>query len=245
MVTPEEDEASKTEEPSERKISKAKEEGDVAISQDAKSFLMLLGMLFVIWMLLPLMMKWFYTSSIVFLEKASSIEITPQNFQKLLIKATLDLFKIMGFPFLIFITLGVIASISQTGFIYAPKKLEPNWDKLNIFSAMANFINMKKIVDALKGIIKITVVSFIALLVVKPYLEKVGVSCPICGKDVVYRKTKKGRRYYGCENNPECEFMSWQKPIDKKCPKCGKYMVEKGNNHCCSDEKCGFVGKVV
>lgn len=173
MVTPEEDEASKTEEPSERKISKAKEEGDVAISQDAKSFLMLLGMLFVIWMLLPLMMKWFYTSSIVFLEKASSIEITPQNFQKLLIKATLDLFKIMGFPFLIFITLGVIASISQTGFIYAPKKLEPNWDKLNIFSAMANFINMKKIVDALKGIIKITVVSFIALLVVKPYLEKV------------------------------------------------------------------------
>jgi len=79
----------------------------------------------------------------------------------------------------------------------------------------------------------------------KPYLEKVGVSCPICGKDVVYRKTKKGRRYYGCENNPECEFMSWQKPIDKKCPKCGKYMVEKGNNHCCSDEKCGFVGKVV
>ena len=42
----------------------------------------------------------------------------------------------------------------------------------------------------------------------KPYLEKIGVPCPICGKDVVIRKTKKGRRYYGCENNPECEFMS-------------------------------------
>ena len=46
----------------------------------------------------------------------------------------------------------------------------------------------------------------------KPYLEKIGVPCPICGKDVVIRKTKKGRKYYGCENNPECEFMSWQKP---------------------------------
>ncbi len=46
----------------------------------------------------------------------------------------------------------------------------------------------------------------------KPYLEKIGVPCPICGKDVVIRKTKKGRRYYGCENNPECDFMSWQKP---------------------------------
>ena len=55
----------------------------------------------------------------------------------------------------------------------------------------------------------------------KPYLEKVGVACPICGKDVVLRKTKKGRKYYGCEDNPECEFMSWQKPSDQKCPRCG------------------------
>ena len=61
----------------------------------------------------------------------------------------------------------------------------------------------------------------------KPYLEKIGVPCPVCGKDVVIRKTKKGRRYYGCEDNPECEFMSWQKPSTKKCPRCGKYMLEK------------------
>ena len=45
----------------------------------------------------------------------------------------------------------------------------------------------------------------------KPYLEKIGVKCPQCGKDIVIRKTKKGRRYYGCEDNPECDFMSWQK----------------------------------
>ena len=78
----------------------------------------------------------------------------------------------------------------------------------------------------------------------KPYLEKVGVSCPLCGKDVVYRKTKKGRRYYGCEDNPNCEFMSWQKPSGKKCPKCGNYMIEKGNKNCCSDEQCGFVENI-
>ena len=46
----------------------------------------------------------------------------------------------------------------------------------------------------------------------KPYLEKIGVACPKCGKDIVLRKTKKGRKYYGCENNPDCDFMSWQKP---------------------------------
>jgi len=142
MVTPEEDEASKTEEPSERKISKAKEEGDVAISQEAKSFIMLLGMLFVIWLILPIMFKWYYQISINFIESAGQIEITPGTFKSLFKHSTLGLFKILSLPFLIFIILGVLASISQTGFIYAPKKIEPNWNKLNIFAALPNFINM-------------------------------------------------------------------------------------------------------
>ena len=75
----------------------------------------------------------------------------------------------------------------------------------------------------------------------KPYLEKIGIACPKCGKDIVLRKTKKGRRYYGCEDNPECDFMSWQKPSEEKCPKCGSYMVEKGNKLVCGNEQCGFV----
>ena len=75
----------------------------------------------------------------------------------------------------------------------------------------------------------------------KPYLEKIGVACQKCGKEIVLRKTKKGRRYYGCEDNPECDFMSWQKPSEEKCPKCGSYMVEKGNKLVCGNEQCGFV----
>ncbi len=74
----------------------------------------------------------------------------------------------------------------------------------------------------------------------KPYLEKVGVPCPKCGKEVVIRKTKKGRRFYGCEDNPECDFMSWQKPSLEKCPKCGGYMVERGSKLLCADEQCGY-----
>ena len=75
----------------------------------------------------------------------------------------------------------------------------------------------------------------------KPYYEKIGVACPKCGKEVVLKKTKKGRKYYGCEDNPECDFMSWQKPSNKKCPVCGNYMVEKGNKLLCSQETCGYV----
>ncbi|MGI5946679.1 MAG: type I DNA topoisomerase [Lachnospiraceae bacterium] len=78
----------------------------------------------------------------------------------------------------------------------------------------------------------------------KPYLEKIGVPCPKCGKEIVIKKTKKGRRYYGCEANPECEFMSWQKPSREKCPQCGSYMVEKGNQLVCSSETCGYREKI-
>ena len=75
----------------------------------------------------------------------------------------------------------------------------------------------------------------------KPYLEKIGVACPKCGKDIVLRKTKKGRKYYGCEDNPDCDFMSWQKPSKEKCPKCGGIMVEKGNKLLCINEACGYI----
>lgn len=75
----------------------------------------------------------------------------------------------------------------------------------------------------------------------KPHFEKVGIPCPMCGGEVVLKKTKKGRKYYGCENNPECEFMSWQKPSTVKCEKCGSYMIEKGKKIVCSNKECGFV----
>ncbi|MCD7820267.1 MAG: type I DNA topoisomerase, partial [Lachnospiraceae bacterium] len=75
----------------------------------------------------------------------------------------------------------------------------------------------------------------------KPYLEKIGVPCPQCSREVVIRKTKKGRRYYSCENSPECDFMSWAKPVTDRCPQCGGYMVEKGKRLVCENKSCGYV----
>lgn len=78
----------------------------------------------------------------------------------------------------------------------------------------------------------------------KPYLEKIGVACPKCSKEIVVRKTKKGRRYFGCEAFPDCDFMSWQKPSDKKCPTCGNILLEKGSKLVCSVEECGYSEEV-
>lgn len=72
----------------------------------------------------------------------------------------------------------------------------------------------------------------------KPYLEFIGVPCPKCQSEVVIRKTKKGRIYYGCEKNPECDFISWNIPTQKSCPKCGSYMVIKGKSFVCSNAEC-------
>ncbi|QDP40165.1 type I DNA topoisomerase [Radiobacillus deserti] len=62
----------------------------------------------------------------------------------------------------------------------------------------------------------------------KPILKEIGVKCPNC-KDgnIVERKTKKRRTFYGCDNYPECEFISWDKPISRPCPKCDSLLVEK------------------
>lgn len=73
------------------------------------------------------------------------------------------------------------------------------------------------------------------------YFEKAGVKCPKCGKEVIIMRNKKGRIYYGCEGYPECDFISWNKPVEEKCKECGSYLVEKGKKIICSNEKCGFV----
>lgn len=77
----------------------------------------------------------------------------------------------------------------------------------------------------------------------KPILNKVGVKCPVCKDgDVIVRKTKKGRDFYGCSTFPECKFVSWNKPNGKECELCGSYLVEKAVKdnkvEICSNKEC-------
>ena len=76
----------------------------------------------------------------------------------------------------------------------------------------------------------------------KPLLEKVDAKCPKCGSDIIVRKTKKGRTFYGCKAYPDCDFASWSKPTDKKCPKCGEILYEnaKGSSLFCANKDCGY-----
>ena len=76
-----------------------------------------------------------------------------------------------------------------------------------------------------------------------PILKYIDAACPVCGKRLLEKTSKKNRRFYGCEGYPECDFVSWDKPVSEKCPKCGHYMIEKKNNrgetiHLCTNESC-------
>ena len=73
-----------------------------------------------------------------------------------------------------------------------------------------------------------------------------GVACPDCAGDIVQKRTKRGKYFYGCSNYPKCEFALWTKPVAEPCPQCKKpFMVESlskknGDYIACADKECGF-----
>jgi DNA topoisomerase-1 len=79
----------------------------------------------------------------------------------------------------------------------------------------------------------------------KPFLEEAGVKCPKCSGRVIYRKTKRGRKYLGCENYPKCDFMTWDMPSDKTCPKCSSFLTQKSKGNTitykCSNTECDYL----
>lgn len=79
----------------------------------------------------------------------------------------------------------------------------------------------------------------------KPILEEAGVKCPKCAGKVLIKKTKKGKIYLGCENNPNCGFMTWDKHTDENCPKCGNFLLKKSSSKNaqlkCSNDECDYV----
>ncbi|MCD1147079.1 type I DNA topoisomerase [Peptoniphilus sp. KCTC 25270] len=79
----------------------------------------------------------------------------------------------------------------------------------------------------------------------KPFEEKIGVKCPDCETgDIIVKRSKKGRKFFGCSNYPECEFVSWNEPINEKCPKCGSILTKKEFKNStqirCHNAKCDY-----
>lgn len=77
----------------------------------------------------------------------------------------------------------------------------------------------------------------------KPIVNKIDVKCPLCGNDIVARKSKKGRLFYGCSGYPNCNYLLWNKPVNKKCPECNSLLIEKktkNSEYRCSNPECSY-----
>ena len=72
----------------------------------------------------------------------------------------------------------------------------------------------------------------------KPIVEEAGVNCPVCGGKVLIKKTRRGKKYFACENSSTCGYMIWETPTTETCPKCGNFMCKKGKDLVCGNPKC-------
>ena len=164
----EQDEASKTEEPSERKLERAREEGNVPMSQEVKSWFMLFAALMMLWGLAPYVMKKTAALSVKFIERPAELPVDPLGLRDLLRETSFDLFLILLLPLGLFVILAAVSALIQIGFLYAPKRMEIKWERINLFANAQEFITKAKIVDMIKGIFKISAVGYAGWLIVKP-----------------------------------------------------------------------------
>lgn len=164
----EQDESSKTEEASERKLERAREEGNVPLSQEVKSWFMLFAALMMLWGLAPFIME--RTTAVVykFIERPQELPVDPLGLRDLLRDTALDMFVVLMLPLGLFLVLAAASALVQIGFLYAPKRMELKWERVNLFANAKEFITKAKIVDLIKGVFKITAVGYAGWLVVKP-----------------------------------------------------------------------------
>ncbi|MBQ8346975.1 MAG: flagellar biosynthesis protein FlhB [Alphaproteobacteria bacterium] len=164
----EQDESSKTEEASERKLERAREEGNVPLSMEVKSWFMLFAALMMLWGLAPFVMERTAAIAFKFIERPAELPVDPLGLRDLLRETSFELFVTLLLPLSLFLVLAAASALVQIGFLYAPKRMEIKWERINLFANAKEFITKAKIVDMLKGIFKITAVGYAGWLIVKP-----------------------------------------------------------------------------
>ena len=129
---------------------------------------MLFAALMMLWGLAPFIME--RTTAVVykFIERPQELPVDPLGLRDLLRDTALDMFVVLMLPLGLFLVLAAASALVQIGFLYAPKRMELKWERVNLFANAKEFITKAKIVDLIKGVFKITAVGYAGWLVVKP-----------------------------------------------------------------------------
>jgi flagellar biosynthetic protein FlhB len=166
-----EDDSSKTEDPTEKKLAKGREEGQVASSQEVKSWMILMGGTFGIMLLAPTMMIKLQREMVPLISEAHAVAMDFEHvrlvFARLTIETGIALAPFVG----LLLLMALSSNILQTGLVYSPKKIEPKLSRISLLAGFKRLFSMKAIVEFIKGIVKISIVSVVSFSLALPYLE--------------------------------------------------------------------------
>lgn len=171
----EEDQSQKTEDPTARKLSKARQKGQVGSSNEVKNWVILLGGTLMIAMAAPWMMNGVSNMSLIFIEQPESIPLEFGTIVPLFIDISLQMLLYTAPFFGVLMILALAANIGQSGLLYAPSKIKPDWKKVSPFAGLKRMFSLRSVVEFLKGILKLGVVTVVAYGMAIPLLGEIAI----------------------------------------------------------------------
>ncbi len=171
----EEDQSQKTEDPTARRIEKAKEKGQTAVSQEVKNWLVLLGGTIALLSMFPAMMKDVLNIGLPFIQRPHLIPVDLQALQRLLADLAAGAALTLAPLFILLVVLALFASLAQTGLIWSPEKVSPQASRLSLIKGLKNKFSSRSLVEFAKGMLKIIVVGVVSYLAAAPLLRDVAV----------------------------------------------------------------------
>jgi len=172
----EEDDSQKTEEPTSKKIQKARSKGQVAVSQEVKSWLMLLASAMAIYIMGPGIMDGLERTGRTFLEQADAFPTDPMQLQLILTDVLLEVGWILAPLTGVLVLAAVVASLGQTGLLMAPSKISLDPSKISLIRGFKSKLSMRQLVDFVKGMVKLTVVTMVAMGLALPLFDKLALA---------------------------------------------------------------------
>jgi flagellar biosynthetic protein FlhB len=169
-----EDQSQKTEDPTSRKLSKAKDKGQVGSSNEIKNWVILFGGTMMLAILAPWMMTRVTNMSIIYIEQPEIISVEFGSMVPLLTDILLQMLLYLAPFFGVLMVLALAANLGQTGLIYAPSKIKMDWSKISPLSGLKRMFSLRSVVEFLKGILKLGVVTIVAYGMAIPLLSEIA-----------------------------------------------------------------------
>jgi flagellar biosynthetic protein FlhB len=188
------DDASKTEEPSGKKLGDAREKGQVIRSQDLGNFILLGGATAVLLVMAFWISRGLNEIMLRFLSFPHAISMDSGNLQRVLIDLTIDLAMVLFLPFLFFLIFAFLTGYLQFGMLFSPESLMPKLEKLNPIEGMKKIFSMRSVMELVKGVLKISIVGAVALYVLWPLMDHTDIFVTLSIGDLLIAIYEESRR---------------------------------------------------